>query len=64
MLAFGLMKVQPTIFDEIDHAGEAEAVAAAEASIEAGRVISHDAMKAWLLSWGTPDEQPPPSVGD
>lgn len=64
MIFFALMKAQPTIFDELDEAGEAQAVAAAEASIAAGRIISHDAMKAWLLSWGTPDEQTPPSVGD
>lgn len=57
------MKVQPTIFDEIDQAGEAQAVAEADASVAAGRVISHHAMKAWLLSWGTPDERAPPSVG-
>ena len=31
-----------------------------EADIAAGRVISHQAMKAWLLSWGTADELPPP----
>lgn len=64
MIFSGLMKAQPTIFDEADDAGEARAIEAAEASVAAGRVISHDAMKAWLLSWGTPDEQTPPSAGD
>jgi predicted transcriptional regulator len=64
MILFAFMKAQPTIFDELDEAGEAQAVADAETSIAAGRIISHDAMKAWLLSWGTPDEQTPPSVGD
>jgi hypothetical protein len=24
----------------------------------------HEAMKAWLLSWGKADELPPPQVGD
>jgi predicted transcriptional regulator len=52
---------EPSLFDEIDD--QAEADARAEADIAEGRVISHEAMKAWLLSWGTPDELPPPEVG-
>jgi predicted transcriptional regulator len=55
---------EPTLFDEIDEAADAEADARAEADIAAGRVISHKAMKAWLLSWGTPNELQPPSDGD
>jgi predicted transcriptional regulator len=54
---------EPSLFEET----EAEAAAAdAEglADVEAGRVISHEAMKAWLLSWGKPDELPPPEIGD
>jgi len=58
------MKREPSLFDEIDEAAEEAAMVEGEADIAAGRVISHDAMKAWLLSWGTPDELPPPSVGD
>jgi len=58
------MKPEPSIFDEIDQAAEDAADAEGLADIEAGRVISHDAMKRWLLSWGTPDELPPPAVGD
>ena len=27
---------------------------------ESGEFISHEAMEAWLRSWGTPDELPPP----
>ena len=42
----------------------AEATAEGIADIEAGRTISHEAVKAWLLSWGTPNELPPPKVGD
>jgi predicted transcriptional regulator len=54
---------EPMLFDET----ESEASAADSegiADIEAGRVISHEAMKAWLLSWGKPGELPPPEVGD
>ncbi|MEO8926692.1 MAG: CopG family transcriptional regulator [Caulobacteraceae bacterium] len=47
----------------MDEAAEAAADARAEADLAAGRVISHQAMKAWLLSWGAPDELPPPKVG-
>jgi predicted transcriptional regulator len=53
-----------SIFDDIDQEAEAAADARAEADFSAGRVISHKAMKAWLLSWGTPGELPPPEVGD
>ncbi|HAH4225930.1 TPA: CopG family transcriptional regulator [Escherichia coli] len=41
-----------------------EATAEGIADIEAGRTISHEVVKAWLLSWGTPNELPPPKVGD
>lgn len=54
---------EPSLFDDADHAAEAAADARAEADIKAGRIISHKAMKAWLLSWGTPEETPPPPVG-
>ena len=55
---------EPAIFDEIDEDAEEAADAGALADVEAGRVISHEAMKAWLLSWGTPDKLPPPRAGD
>ncbi|MBF0269295.1 MAG: CopG family ribbon-helix-helix protein [Alphaproteobacteria bacterium] len=29
----------------------------------AGRTIPHEEMRAWLLSWGTDHELPPPKVG-
>ncbi len=51
---------EPSLFDDIDEAADARA----DADLEAGRVISHAAMKAWLLSWGTPDERPAPRIGD
>jgi len=58
------MKLEPAIFDVPDEADDARREAQAVADVEAGRVISHEAMKAWLLSWGKPDELPPPQVGD
>lgn len=59
-----MTKPEPAIFDSVDADAEAAADAAAIASVEAGNIISHEAMKAWLLSWGTANELPPPKVGD
>jgi predicted transcriptional regulator len=33
---------------------------AAERDVAAGHYIKHEDMKAWLLSWGTDNELPPP----
>ena len=57
-----MAKPEPSIFDEIDEQAEAAADARAEADIAAGRVIDHETMKAWLLSWGKPDELPVPKL--
>lgn len=56
------MKAEPSIFDDSDDAAEAAADAEGLADLEAGRTVSHEKMKAWLLSWGTPDETPPPKA--
>ena len=55
---------EPALFAEIDPDAEAVADAEADADEAAGRTISHEAMKAWLLSWGTPNELPRPKIGD
>ena len=55
------MKPERSIFDEIDIDADMAADAEGLADLDAGRVISHEAMKAWLLSWGTAEELPPPS---
>ena len=57
-----MAKPEPSVFDEIDDQAEAAADARADADVAAGRTVDHEAMKAWLLSWGTPDELPPPPV--
>ena len=52
---------------EAEVAAEAEFDAATErglADIEAGRVISHEAVKRWLMSWGTDNPLPPPKCGE
>lgn len=58
------MKIEPTIFDEIDEAAEAAADARAEADVAAGRVISHEAMSRWLTSLAEGYPKPPPEVGE
>jgi predicted transcriptional regulator len=58
------MKIEASIFDEIDGAAEAAADARAEADVAAGRVISHEAMSRWLTSIAEGDPQPSPEVGE
>ena len=41
-------------------AAEVAADAAAEAEIDAGKGIPHALVRAWLESWGKPDELPCP----
>lgn len=55
---------EPSIFDEIDAEAEERAIREGEADADAGRVISHEAVRRWLLSWGTPNELPPPKCGE
>jgi predicted transcriptional regulator len=57
--------MQPrTSVPDIDEDAESAADALAMADIEAGRVVSGEAVKAWLRSWGRPDELPAPKIGD
>ena len=55
------MKLEPSLFDEIDVEADAAADAEALADIAAGRVVPHAEVEAWLKTWGTPDEQPAPA---
>lgn len=55
---------EPSIFDEVDQVAVDAAEAEGLADLEAGRTISWEAVERWLLSWGTPNELPPPQVGD
>ena len=58
------MKPEPSIFDEVDQAAEDAADKEALTDLNAGRTVSHAAVKRWLESWGSADELPPPQVGD
>ena len=55
---------EPGIFDVADEAAEAAADARAFADIEAGRVISHEAIKRWLFSKFTDSPLPKPKWGE
>ncbi len=59
-----MSKLEPSLFDELDNDAEAAADARADAGIAAGRVISHEAVKRWLLSWGMSNESPAPKCGE
>ena len=52
------------LFDMSDPAAEAEADARADAAVHSGLLISHDAVKGWLSSWGSTEPLPRPRVGD
>ena len=56
------MSMQDPFFDELDAELEAAADAEGLADIEAGRVIPHDEIVAWLATWGTPEERPAPET--
>ena len=61
---FSTMARDDALFDTSNPAAEAEADARADAAVHSGRLISHDAVKRWLVSWGSPEPLPRPRVGD
>jgi predicted transcriptional regulator len=58
------MTREKSLFDDHDPEAEAVADARAEADVRAGRLISHDAVKRWIESWGTAKPLPRPRIGD
>jgi predicted transcriptional regulator len=56
------MKTEKGLFDSPE--AEAKSEARAEADVRAGRLISHDAVRRWLASWGSAKRLPRPRVGD
>ena len=58
------MKLEPSIFDEVDQEAESAADARAEADAASGRVVSHEAVSRWLQSWGTANPLPRPKCGE
>ncbi|MFM9978125.1 MAG: hypothetical protein ACKVOP_08800 [Sphingomonadaceae bacterium] len=58
------MQHKPNIFEQIDPKAEMASLERGIADAGAGRVISHEAVKKWLLSWGTGKRLPRPQIGD
>jgi predicted transcriptional regulator len=56
------MKSEKRLFDSPE--AEAKSEARAEADVKAGRLISHEAVRRWLSSWGSAKRLPRPRVGD
>lgn len=52
------MTVEKYLFDSPE--AEAKSEARAEADVKAGRLISHEAVRRWLKSWGTAKQLPRP----
>jgi prevent-host-death family protein len=53
--------LSPEQFDEMrDHNRYLEALARGLADAESGQMVEHEAVKAWLRSWGTDKPKAPP----
>lgn len=55
---------EPGIFDFEDEAAAEAADQRAVADMEAGRTVSHDAVRRWLLSLSTDNPLPRPKWGE
>ncbi|WP_343698466.1 CopG family transcriptional regulator [Caulobacter sp.] len=58
------MKLEPTDLRDGDNAAEKAADTQGLADLDAGRVVSGEAVKRWLRSWGTAERPPTPRTGD
>ena len=56
------MESEKSLFDSPE--AEARSEARAQADVRAGRLISHQAVRRWLSSWGGAKRLPRPRVGD
>ena len=56
------MGTEKSLFDSPE--AEARSEARAEADVRAGRLISHQAVRRWLGSWGSAKRLPRPRPGD
>ena len=54
------MADQTTIFDMLDEAAEAAAIARARAEIDAGLGVPHERVREWLLRLAAGERVPPP----
>jgi len=56
-----MARPEPSIF-ELDDQADERRMAEGEADIAAGRVVPQEDVRKWLLTWGTPEEGPPPAA--
>lgn len=52
-----------TPIDQAEFEANSRAVAEARQAIAEGRVVDHEDVRRWLLSWGTEHELPRPKCG-
>ena len=55
-------RMAPGSDEEIERVRSKETLEAME-SVAQGKIVSGEAVHAWLRSWGSVDELPPPQVG-
>ena len=55
-------RMAPGSDEELEQAKRKETLEAME-SVARGKVVSGEAVHAWLRSWGSAEELPPPEVG-
>jgi predicted transcriptional regulator len=55
------MNAERPIFEDDDDEALAASDARGDADIAAGRFVPHEKVAAWLRTWGTPEEGPPPA---
>ena len=58
------MDEESGVFDFADEAADEASTLRGLADFEAGRVVSHDAVKRWLLSLSTDNPLPRPKCGE
>ncbi len=54
------MKREEVLFEEADLDADEAALLQGEADADAGRLVPHDDVLAWVKTWGTDDEKPVP----
>ncbi len=58
------MNAERPLFETADPEAEVAADARADADVSAGRLISHEAVRRWLKSWGSTKTAPRPRADD
>ena len=56
------MKPEPSIFEPTDDDADERAMREGEAAADAGQVVPHAEVAAWLATWGTPEESSAPKT--